>query len=124
MPGYGYAAVGKQRSREFNEAVAEFLSSRPNLRCAFVLIDSRLPPQAIDLEFIQWLEGTGVPFALIFTKTDKLSGTQARSGIDAFCRAVAGDLAEDTPIIATSAKTKAGRTDVLQLVAAVLAGGE
>src|SRR5688572_12377441 len=69
LPGYGYAAVGKQRRLEFNEAVADFISTRRNLRCVFVLIDSRLTPQSIDLEFLRWLSAVEVSFALIFTKT-------------------------------------------------------
>src|SRR5687767_4951681 len=64
LPGYGYAVIGKQRRLEFNEAVADFISSRRNLRCVFVLIDSRLPAQQIDLDFLSWLEGTHAPFAL------------------------------------------------------------
>src|SRR5688572_14106958 len=62
LPGYGYAEVGRQRRLEFHAAVADLLAGRRNLRCVFVLIDSRLPPQPIDLEFLRWLEGVSVPF--------------------------------------------------------------
>jgi GTP-binding protein len=66
LPGYGYAEVGRQRRFEFNAAVAEFLSGRRNLRGVFVLIDSRLEPQAIDFEFLRWLDGCSAPYTLIF----------------------------------------------------------
>ncbi|MDO8540278.1 MAG: ribosome biogenesis GTP-binding protein YihA/YsxC [Opitutaceae bacterium] len=121
LPGYGYAEVGRQRRLEFNEAVANFLSGRRNLRCVFVLIDSRLPPQPIDLEFLRWLEGVGVPFALIFTKTDKQSASQGQTNIDAFIQATREWRAERPDVLAISSKTGAGRTDILNYISSVLA---
>ena len=122
LPGYGYAAVGEQRRLEFNEAVADFLAGRRNLRCVFVLIDSRLPPQKIDLEFLRWLDGlAGVPFALIFTKIDKLSATQGQANVDLFKKALREFRAELPDIIVSSAKTRAGRTDILNYVEKTLA---
>ncbi|MEO5959788.1 MAG: ribosome biogenesis GTP-binding protein YihA/YsxC [Opitutaceae bacterium] len=121
LPGYGYAAIGKQRRLEFNEAVAEFLSGRRNLRCVFVLIDSRLPPQAIDIEFLRWLESTGVPFALIFTKTDKQSAAKGQANIDVFKKAVGEWRAELPDILTSSSKTRAGRSDILGYIESALA---
>jgi GTP-binding protein len=121
LPGYGYAEVGRQRRLEFNEAVAEFLSGRRNLRCVFVLIDSRLDPQPIDLEFLQWLEGCKVPFALVFTKTDKQSATQTRMKMAGFTSAMQAWRAELPPKLVSSAKTGAGRADVLAHIEKVLA---
>jgi GTP-binding protein len=121
LPGYGYAEVGRQRRLEFNEAVAEFLSGRRNLRCVFVLIDSRLDPQPIDLEFLQWLEGCKVPFALVFTKTDKQSATQTRMKMAGFTSAMRAWRAELTSMLVSSAKTGAGRADVLAHIEKVLA---
>lgn len=121
LPGYGYAEVGKQRRLEFNESVASFLSSRRNLRGVFVLIDSRLPPQPIDLEFLRWIEGTGVPFALIFTKTDKQSASQGRANIDVFVKATREWRAEPPDVLAISSKTGAGRTDILNYISNLLA---
>jgi GTP-binding protein len=120
LPGYGYAAIGKQRRLEFNEAVAEFLSGRRNLRCVFVLIDSRLPPQAIDLEFLRWLEGTGVPFALIFTKTDKQSAAKGQANIDVFKKTIGEWRAELPDILVSSSKTRAGRPDILGYIENIL----
>ena len=112
LPGYGYAQVGEKRRLEFNQVVAEFLAGRQNLRRVFVLIDSRLEPQAIDLEFLRWLEGQRVPYALLFTKTDKQSASQTGMRIDAFKRAVAEWRSELPDMFATSAKTGAGKSDV------------
>ena len=121
LPGYGYAEVGRQRRLEFNEAVAEFLSGRRNLRCVFVLIDSRLEPQPIDLEFLQWLEGSKVPFAIVFTKTDKQSASQTRTKITGFSTAIRAWRAELPDMLMSSAKTGAGRSDVLAHIVKVLA---
>jgi GTP-binding protein len=123
LPGYGYAEVGKQRRLEFNEAVAGFLSERRNLRCVFVLIDSRLPPQPIDCEFLRWLEEEcEVPYALIFTKTDKQSAHRTEASIAAFTRTMAEWRAEPPDILASSAKTRAGRTEILEYIETILSG--
>ena len=117
LPGYGYAHVAKSERAEFNEAVAAYIEGRENLRGVFVLIDSRLEPQAIDLAFIEWLAGTGVPFAVIFTKIDKQSLSQTQSSIARFNKVAA--LAELDPapaLFASSAKTKAGRTEILRYI--------
>ena len=117
LPGYGYAHVAKSERAEFNEAVAAYIEGRDNLRGVFVLIDSRLEPQAIDLAFIEWLAGTGVPFAIIFTKIDKQSLSQTQSSIARFNKVAA--LAELDPapaLFASSAKTKAGRTEILRYI--------
>jgi GTP-binding protein len=121
LPGYGYAEVGRQRRLEFNAAVADFLSGRRNLRCVFVLIDSRLPPQPIDLEFLRWLETCGVPLALVFTKTDKQSAAQGSANIELFKKAMAEWRAVPPTILGSSAKTGAGRSAILDYVATTLA---
>jgi GTP-binding protein len=121
LPGYGYAEVGRQRRLEFNAAVADFLSGRRNLRCVFVLIDSRLPPQPIDLEFLRWLETCGVSFALVFTKTDKQSAAQGSANIELFKKATAEWRAVPPTILGSSAKTGAGRSTILDHIEATLA---
>lgn len=121
LPGYGYAEVGRQRRLEFNAAVADFLSGRRNLRGVFVLIDSRLEPQAIDLEFLRWLDGCSVPYALVFTKTDKQSASQTRAKMDAFKAALETWRSVLPDQLATSAQTGAGRAEVLAYIAKVLA---
>ncbi len=124
LPGYGYAKVTKEQRYGFNQAVADFLEKRKNLRMAFVLIDSRLPPQAIDVEFLTWLGNCVVPFALVFTKTDKISATQVRANIDAIMQAVRGLDRVSPQIFITSAKTKAGRGEILRFIEATLGGAE
>lgn len=113
LPGYGYAHVGKKQRLEFNDAVAGFLEGRKNLRRVFVLIDSRLEPQAIDLEFVQWLENCRAPYALVFTKSDKQSAAQSQGKIDLFKQRVREWRAELPPVFLTSAKTGNGRSDIL-----------
>ncbi len=123
LPGYGYAKVGRQQRYEFNEAVAEFIERRDNLRRVFVLIDSRLPAQAIDTDFLRWLDGTDMPFTLVFTKTDKQSPTQTRTQIDTFMTALAEWRRDAPPFIASSSRTKAGRAEILAAIDADLADG-
>ena len=121
LPGYGYANVSEQRRLEFNEVVADYLEKRRNLRRVFVLIDSRLPPQAIDLEFLQWLDQTKVAYALVFTKADKQSASRTRAGIAVFMRSLAAWRREVPAIVTSSAKERRGRTEILALITEGLA---
>jgi GTP-binding protein len=121
LPGYGYAQVGRQRRYDFNIAVADFLAGRPQLRGILVLIDSRLPPQAIDLEFLRWLEGAAaVPHALVFTKMDKQSASKGRANIEAFLAAVPAGRRAPPVVLACSAATGGGRSEILGYIAAQL----
>lgn len=113
LPGYGYAKVGHQQRLDFQATVAEFLSEREYLRRVFVLIDSRLPPQPVDIEFIRWLEGVGRPFALVFTKMDKHSATQGRASVERFKQCMREWRTELPPLLQTSAETGAGRSELL-----------
>jgi GTP-binding protein len=124
LPGYGYAKVSRAQRFGFNEAVADFLEKRKNLRMAFVLIDSRLPPQAIDVEFLGWLGNCVVPFGLVFTKTDKISATQVRANVEAIMKAVRGIDRMVPEIFLASAKTKAGRAEILRAIELTLGGPE
>jgi GTP-binding protein len=121
LPGYGFANVGKERRLEFNDAVADFLAERPNLQCVFVLIDSRLPPQPIDIEFLRWLERESVPFALIFTKTDKQSASRGKASMDVFIKAMGEWRSELPEIFASSSTTRAGRSEILGFIEGLLA---
>jgi GTP-binding protein len=121
LPGYGYAKVGAKQRLDFQQVVAEYLREREYLRRVFVLIDSRLPPQAVDLEFIQWLEGTVRPFTLVFTKMDKQSATQGRASVERFKDAMRTWRTDLPEIILSSAETGAGRSEVLGIVSTDLA---
>lgn len=120
LPGYGYAKVNKGARHEFNQAVADYLEQRENLVRVFVLIDSRLPPQTIDLDFTRWLAMTGVDFDLIFTKADKQSATQTSAKIAEFKRAlVAHDVAAPGHFFVSSATAGKGRAEILGRIAAL-----
>jgi GTP-binding protein len=123
LPGYGYAAVAKDRRAQFNDAVARYLAGRENLRCVFVLIDSRLPPQAIDIEFLQWLEGQDVPFALIFTKNDKKSAGKGSATLKNLTQAMGVWRGEPPKTFVSSIKSRAGRSEILSHIETGLAEG-
>lgn len=121
LPGYGFAKVTKSQKADFGELIRDYLEQRENLTCVFVLIDSRLPPQRIDLDFVQWLEASGLRFMLIFTKADKLSVGKAQANIALFLEAAAPWRATPPEVILTSIKTGGGRVEVLRAIDRVLA---
>jgi GTP-binding protein len=121
LPGYGYANVAKTARYDFNEASAEFLQGRVNLHRVFVLLDSRLPPQAVDLEFVQWLCNTRVPFAFIFTKIDKQGSSQTQVNVELFKQRVAEWRSEMPEIFLSSSKEGTGRTAILTYIEGMLA---
>jgi GTP-binding protein len=121
LPGYGYAKVSQRDRKEFSKAIAGYLEHRPNLRGVFVLIDSRLSPQAIDLEFLHWLAGRSVPFALIFTKTDKLKPRALERNITTFLESL-NAVCDGTPdYLVSSAVTREGRPKILTHIESSLA---
>lgn len=120
LPGYGYAHVSKQERADFNAAVATFLTRRESLRHTYVLIDSRLPPQGIDIDFLAWLRDAKVPCSLVFTKVDKQSKSATHAAIDRFRTTVLRDHLPEPAIFLTSSKTKDGRRELLAHVAAQL----
>jgi len=122
LPGYGYAKVGKKERGSFSAFVADYLQNRRNLLGTFVLIDSRLAPQKLDLEFLHWMVGCGVPFVIAFTKTDKLTGKAVEKNIGAFLAAMR-EISEEPPeFVLTSAEIGLGRGDILGLIDSSLAG--
>lgn len=122
LPGYGFAKASRQDKYQFSGLIAGYIESRPNLRLLFVLIDSRHSPQAIDLEFIAWLSGTGTPYQLVFTKADKLSAGKARANVAQFLEAAGISGVDPGSVIMTSAKTRAGRNQVLGAVRQAMEG--
>lgn len=113
LPGYGFAKVPKGGRAVFQALIADYISTRPNLRCVFVLIDSRLEPQQIDLEFLEWLADLNAAFDLVFTKADKLKPAALRKNVDAFLGAIAPC---DPEHYATSSKTGDGRLPLLKRI--------
>src|SRR5882724_10319157 len=116
LPGYGYAAVAHGARDEFNQAVSDYLAHRKNIYCVFALIDSRLPPQRIDLQFVRWLAGCAAPYVLVFTKSDKQSAARSQANIDLFTQALAEGGLAMPKIFTSSSKTKEGRTELLAFV--------
>lgn len=116
LPGYGYAKVAKSEKINFNESVGDYLEKRENLRQVFVLIDSRLPPQRIDIDFVSWLGDCAVPFALVFTKADKQSAAKTQATITAFLESMPEHLAGIPPVITSSSKIRTGRIEILKLI--------
>jgi GTP-binding protein len=121
LPGYGFARTGRSEKINFNELVGDYLEQRPNLRRVFVLIDSRHPPQRIDLDFTSWLGGADVPFSLVFTKADKQSAAKTRANVALFQETLAALTAAAPEALVTSAKTGAGRHDILRAIGEAIA---
>lgn len=116
LPGYGFAQVAREDKAKFNQAVADYLRHRANLCCVFTLIDSSLPPQKLDLEFVEWLIDSAIPFVLVFTKTDTVKPAVVQANIAAFTARIA-EWSESLPEIFTcSATTRQGRTELLALI--------
>ena len=120
LPGYGYAAGPKKDRSQFNQSVADYLERRPNLACVFVLIDSRLPPQPIDLDFLDWLSTRQTRWALVFTKADKEPG-RVRGNIALFTQHLTDTGLPVPEVFISSAKTQAGRSEILRAIDQTLA---
>jgi len=116
LPGYGYARTSKTNREQWEGMIVNYLCERENLYCIFVLIDSRLEPQKIDLEFIDWLGEQGLPFVLAFTKTDKISPVQVDKNIATFKRELSKSWDEIPPIFKTSANEKKGKDEILGFI--------
>lgn len=84
LPGYGYASRGQKQREEIRKIIESYILHREEMTCLFVLIDIRHKPQKIDMEFIEWLGENGIPFAIVFTKADKLSKTAAEASVNLF----------------------------------------
>ena len=113
LPGYGYARVSKDQRGAFSRLITDYVLRRENMVSLFVLIDSRLEPQKIDLEFIHLLGEHGVPFGLIFTKCDKQSVDKTSSNIARFGRALRDTWDQLPPVFRTSSEKRQGREEVL-----------
>lgn len=116
LPGYGYAKRGKKEMEKLRNLIEYYVLERKELTCLFVLIDSRLTPQRIDLEFIQWLGEEGVPFALIFTKADKSKTAELRKNVDGFLNELRKEWEELPPHFVTSSAQGRGRNEVLDYI--------
>ncbi|MBF1365917.1 MAG: YihA family ribosome biogenesis GTP-binding protein [Porphyromonadaceae bacterium] len=113
LPGYGYARLGKDSRDSLRRMIEDYVLERKELVLLFVLLDCRHDPQKIDLEFIQWLGEEGVPFALVFTKADKLSKGRLAANVEAYKAKLHEEWEELPPIFVTSSEERMGRDELL-----------
>jgi GTP-binding protein len=117
LPGYGYAKVSKTVKQTFQSFIKKYFLQREQLICSFVLIDCRLEPQKIDLEFMEFLGENGIPFCIIFTKSDKLKLSELNRNIEIYTQKMTSTLWEEMPqYFVTSATNSAGKEDVLNYI--------
>ena len=119
LPGYGYAKRSKSQSAQLQEIISGYILDREQMTLLFVLVDSRHEPQKIDVEFMQWLGENGVPFAIIFTKADKLSRSALAGNVAAYKARLLEDWEELPPIFITSSDNGQGRDELLQYISDV-----
>jgi GTP-binding protein len=113
LPGYGYAKTSKDTKREFQQFISDYIMKREELECVFVLLDSRLSPQKIDLEFMNWLGEKGVPFVIVFTKLDKISSSQLNKNLATYKKEMLKTWENLPRIFLSSATSKTGRDEIL-----------
>jgi GTP-binding protein len=116
LPGYGFAKVSKQNRGEFAKIIQDYVLNRQELVCLFVLIDSRLEPQTIDLEFLKLLGKNSIPFSIIFTKTDKLKPGAIERNIETYKKTLLIEWEELPPIFQSSSSRKHGKEEILQFL--------
>ena len=122
LPGYGYAKRSKSQTEGLQKIISGYVLGREQMTLLFVLVDCRHEPQKIDLDFIQWLGENGVPFAIIFTKADKLTKTALASNVKAYKSRLLEEWEELPPIFITSSENRMGRDEVLQYINDINAG--
>ena len=116
LPGYGFAKVSKEKRKEFEKMIFDYLIHRENLTCLFVLVDIRLKPQAVDIEFMNRMVEDEIPFYIVFTKADKLSQKQVNESVDLYKNFLLEMWDELPPIFITSAEKHVGREDILKSI--------
>ena len=116
LPGYGYAKRGKKEMEKLKNLITHYVLDREQLTCLFVLIDSRIPPQKIDLEFIRFLGENGVPFAIIFTKADKPKFAELKRNVQTFLDTLAEEWEELPPHFVTTSEDRRGRDEFLDYI--------
>ena len=116
LPGYGYARRGKKERKQLKKMIEEYILWRPQLTLLFVLVDSRHEPQKIDLQFIDWLGENGIPFAIVFTKSDKLSSVKLQDRIEHYKQTLYEGWEELPPIFVTSSEKGTGREELLDYI--------
>lgn len=116
LPGYGFAARGKEQRERLQKLIEGYVLDRQQLTCLFVLIDIRHDPQKIDVEFLDWLGEHGIPFAIVFTKADKLGPVAAQRKVDAYCKELLLTWSQLPPVFVTSSEKAVGRQELLDYI--------
>ena len=116
LPGYGYAKRSKKEIERLDQMIRGYILQRQQLVNVFVLVDIRLEPQKIDLEFMEWLGVSSIPFAIIFTKADKLTANNCQQAMAAYKKKLSETWEELPPIFLTSAEKRDGRDEVLDYI--------
>jgi GTP-binding protein len=120
LPGYGYAKTSKTLRETFDVMIKEYLKKRENMYCVFVLVDSNIPPQQKDLEFLTWLGKNEVPFALVFTKADRLTLNKLNASIAAFKKEMLREWEFIPEHFITSSVSSLGKEEILGFIDSVL----
>ena len=121
LPGYGYASVSKEKRAGFGRIIEDYVLKRDDLHCLFILLDTRLEPQKIDLEFIQWVGEKEIPLCLVFTKADKLTKNQLNRNISVYKARLQKQWDELPAMVITSSTVKTGKEDLLAFIGKALA---
>lgn len=116
LPGYGYASRGKEQREEFSTMIKDYILNRQQMTLLFVLLDIRHKPQKIDLEFLHWLGENEVPFAIVFTKADKLGPVAGERNVEEYKRTLLKDWDELPPVFITSSENKTGKESLLDYI--------
>jgi GTP-binding protein len=121
LPGYGYAKVSRSQRSSFERFISDYLTKRETLYNIFVLLDARLEPQKIDLEFMNWCGEKGLPFSMVFTKIDKLSSTALQKNLAKYKKEMLKYWAELPPVFTTSSESGFGKEPLLNYIEQILA---
>lgn len=124
LPGYGYARESKEQREKLRSIIENYVMHREQLTNLFVLVDSRLEPQKIDLEFINWLGENGIPFSIIFTKADKLGPMRLKENVENYKAKLLETWEELMPIFVTSSEKGTGRDEVLNYIEEIISQKE
>lgn len=116
LPGYGYAQVSKDQKEKWNKFIEQYILHRENLMCLMVLLDSRIPQQKVDLDFMDWLGENGIPFVMVFTKMDKLSKKQFNDRITSYKEEMGKHWDELPQCFYTSAEKQNGKKELLDFI--------
>ncbi len=119
LPGYGFALRGKREVENLNRMIRGYVLRREQLTCLFLLIDIRLEPQKKDLEFIEFLGENGVPFAIVFTKADKITKAKQAANVRTFMDVLSEQWEELPPYFITSASSRLGKDELLDYIASI-----